>query len=308
MLEKVDEYLKLYDKSLEELIETASKITNENFKNKVDFCSLISAKTGKCSQDCKYCSQSSHYKTDIETHPLLSVEVVREAAKDAKKSGVSRFSIVTSGKLPTEEEFDVLLAMIKAIEEEGLRSCASLGILTKKQMKALKDAGMKRFHHNINTCESYHNEICSTHTYQDRIDTVNLARELGLEVCCGAIIGMGESRRQRVELALELAQISPESAPINFLYPIEGTPFENYLDKIDEEEILKTLAIFRIIMPTVSIRYAGGREIRLSKEGQKKGVIASVDAMLVGNLLTTIGVTPEDDIKMIQECNKELKK
>lgn len=308
MQNKIEEYLKLYDKSLDDLIEIAAELTSKNFDDKVDFCSLISAKTGKCSQDCKYCAQSSHYRTNIETHPLVSIDDVKKAAKDAKKSGVSRFSIVTSGKLPTDKEFDTLLEMIKVIEKEGLRSCASLGILTKEQMKALKNAGMKRYHHNINTCESYHNEICTTHTYQDRIDTVNLAKEMGIEVCCGAIIGLGESRKQRIELGLELARISPESIPVNFLYPIEGTPFENYMDKIDEEEILKTLAIFRIIMPNTSIRYAGGREVRLSKDGQKKGIKAATDGMLVGNLLTTIGSTPQEDIDLLKKCNKELKK
>lgn len=308
MYDKVEEYLKLYDKSLEELIKTASEITSKNFGNKVDFCSLISAKTGKCSQDCKYCAQSSHYRTNIETHPLVSIEDVKKAAKDAKNSGVSHFSIVTSGRLPANEEFKTLTEMIKVIEEEGLKSCASLGIVTKEQMQALKNAGLKRFHHNINTCKSYHSEICTTHSYQDRIDTINLAKELGIEVCCGAIIGMGESRRHRIELALELANIKPVSVPINFLYPIEGTPFEGYLDKINEEEILKTLAIFRIIMPNISIRYAGGREIRVSKEGQKAGIVAAIDGMLVGNLLTTIGSTPQEDLEMLEQCNKELKK
>lgn len=307
MYEKVDEYLKLYEKNLEELVEIASEITSKNFENKVDFCSLISAKTGKCSQNCKYCAQSSHYRTDIATHPLVSTSDVKKAAKHAKESGAKRFSIVTSGKLPTDEDFKTLLEMIKVIEEEGVRSCASLGILTKEQMIALKDAGMKRYHHNINTCESYHSQICTTHTYQDRINTVNLAKELGLEVCCGAIIGMGESRKQRIELAIELSNINPNSIPVNFLYPVEGTPFAGYMDKIDEEEILKTLAIFRIIMPKISIRYAGGREVRLSKEGQKKGLKASADGVLIGNLLTTIGSTPKEDLEMLKECDKELK-
>ncbi len=302
------EYLDLYNENLEDLIKISREITNQNFSTKVDFCSLISAKTGKCSQNCKYCAQSSHYRTSIETHPLVSVEEVRKSAQSAKKSGASRFAIVTSGRLPNDTELPIMAKMIEAIEDEGLRSCASLGIMKKNQMQTLKDVGMKRYHHNINTCKSYHDEVCTTHSYQDRIDTVNLAREIGLEVCCGVILGMGETRQQRIEMAMELEAIAPESAPINLLDPIEGTPFESYKDKIDEEEILKTLAIFRIIMPNVSLRYAGGRIKRLSCEGQKKGLIAGVDSILIGNLLTTIGATPEDDLKMVQECNKELVK
>ena len=302
------EYLDLYNENLEDLIKISKEVTDKNFSNKVDFCSLISAKTGKCSQNCKYCAQSSHYRTDIETHPLLSVDEVRKSAQSAKKLGASRFAIVTSGRLPDEKELPVMAQMIESIELEGLRSCASLGIMKQDQMQTLKDAGLKRYHHNINTCKSYHEEVCTTHSYQDRIDTVNIARQIGLEVCCGVILGMGETRQQRIEMALELEAIAPESAPVNFLDPIVGTPFENYKDRIDEEEILKTLAIFRIIMPNVSLRYAGGRIKRLSVEGQKKGIIAGVDSMIIGNLLTTIGTTPEDDLKMVQECNKELVK
>lgn len=302
------EYLDLYNESLEDLIKIAQEVTNKNFGNKMDFCSLISAKTGKCSQNCKYCAQSSHYRTNIETHPLVSVEEVRQAVQSAKESGASRFAIVTSGRLPNDEELPIMAQMIEAIENEGLRSCASLGIMKKDQMQVLKDAGMKRYHHNINTCKSYHDKVCTTHSYQDRVDTVNLAREIGLEVCCGVILGMGESRQQRIEMAMELEAIAPESAPINLLDPILGTPFESYVNMIDEEEILKTLAIFRIIMPNISLRYAGGRIKRLSQEGQKKGIIAGVDSILIGNLLTTIGATPEDDLKMLQECGKELVK
>ena len=308
MANQVLEYLDLYNENLEELIKIAGEITNKNFSNKMDFCSLISAKTGKCSQNCKYCAQSSHYRTSIETHPLVSVEEVKKSAQSAKKSGASRFAIVTSGRLPNDAELPIMAQMIKAIESEGLRSCASLGIMKKDQMQTLKDAGMKRYHHNINTCKSYHDEVCTTHSYQDRINTVNTARDLGLEVCCGVILGMGETRQQRIEMALELENISPESAPINFLDPIAGTPFESFGNKIDEEEILKTLAIFRIMMPNISLRYAGGRIKRLSYEGQKKGILAGVDSMIICNLLTTIGSTPEEDLRMIQECDKELVK
>lgn len=302
----INEYLELYNEPLEILIDISSKLTSQNFNNKINFCSLISAKTGKCSQNCKYCAQSSHYNTSIKTHPLIDCDTVKKAAISAKENGATRFAVVTSGKLPSQNELFEIAKMIETINKTGLKSCASLGIMPLKDLMILKSAGLSRFHHNINTCKSYHSEICSTHTYQDRIDTVNASREAGLEVCCGVIIGMGESKQQRLEMALELSEIAPDSIPINILDPIKGTPFENYGNKIDEEEILKTIAIFRIIMPNISLRFAGGRIKRLSEKAQKQGLIAGIDSMIVGNLLTTIGQEAQNDLKMIEECGKSL--
>ena len=301
------EFIVLYEEPLEELIKISSVLTGTNFGNKVEFCSLISARTGKCSQDCKYCAQSSHYRTDIETHPLVSKEEVRKTAEDARKNGASRFAIVTSGKNPDESDFDSILKMVEEVNAvEGLKSCASIGLLDEHEAAALKDAGLRRFHHNINTCRSYYPSICTTHTYKDRIKTIELVKEHGLELCCGVILGMGESREQRIEMGMELAEISPNSIPLNFLYPIKGTPFESYIDKIDEEEILKTIAIFRIMMPDISLRYTGGRLLRLSKAAMKKGLDAGVDAVLIGNMLTTIGISPEEDREMLKETGREL--
>ena len=305
----INEYIKLYDIPLEELLDKATKITNKNFDKGVEFCSIISAKTGKCRENCKYCSQSLHYKTNIETHPLVTFEKVKKCAINAKGNGATRFSIVTSGKGPDEKDFDKLLEMVRIINEiEGLQACASIGILNEKQIKALKDAGLLRYHHNLNTCESYYNEICTTHTYQDRIKTINLVKKYGIEVCAGGIIGMGENRKQRIELALELAEINPVSVPVNFLHPIKGTPFEIHKDAIDEEEILRTLAIYRIILPKAVIIYGGGRTLRLSPEYQKLGIKAVVNGLLVGNYLTTIGTTPEEDKKLVEKAGKKLNK
>ena len=301
------EYLELYEESLEELVNISSVITKTNFENKIEFCSLVSARTGKCSQNCKYCAQSSYYKTDIDTHPLIRCEEVKKAAEDARRNGASRFAIVTSGKNPDESDFDKMLDMIKEINSvEGLSSCASIGLLNKEQAISLKEAGLKRFHHNINTCKSYYPSVCTTHTYEDRIKTIELIKDSGLELCCGVILGMGETREQRIEMGLELAEISPNSVPMNFLYPIAGTPFESYLDKIDEEEILKTIAIFRIMMPDVSLRYTGGRLLRLSKESQRRGLDAGIDSVLIGNMLTTIGISPDEDKEMLKETDREL--
>ena len=299
-----DELLKLYNLPLNELMQIAAEYTT----NEVEFCSLISARTGKCSQNCKYCAQSSHYMTNIETHPLVSVEEVRKAAEESKKNKAIRFAIVTSGKSPYESDFDKMLEMIKEINKvEGLKSCASLGILNENQARRLKEAGLNRYHHNINTCKSYHDEICTTHSYEDRINTVKLVKKYGMTLCCGVILGMGESVEQRIEMALELAEIQPDSIPVNFLTPIKGTPFENYIDKIDEDNILRTLAIFKIANPKSVIRYAGGRQIRLSKENMEYALKNCVEGILIGNYLTTIGISPEEDIERVSRLGKVLR-
>lgn len=299
-----DELLKMYNLPLDELMQIAAKYTT----NEVEFCSLISARTGKCSQNCKYCAQSSHYMTNIETHPLVSIEEVRNAAEESKKNKANRFAIVTSGKSPDESDFDKMLEMIKEINKVGgLKSCASLGILNEEQARRLKEAGLNRYHHNINTCRSYHDEICTTHSFDDRINTVKLVKKYGMTLCCGVILGMGETVEQRIEMALELAEIQPDSIPVNFLTPIKGTPFENYLDKIDEDNILRTLAIFKIANPNAVIRYAGGRQIRLSKENMEYALKNCVEGILIGNYLTTIGISPEEDIERVARLGKVLR-
>ena len=303
MIDK-QELLRLYNLDLEELL----KISSQYIKNEVEFCSLINARNGKCSQDCKYCAQSSHYCTHIESYPLVEVEEVRKVALEAKSNHVSRFAIVTSGKTPDESDFDKTLEMIEEINKiEGLRSCASIGILTDEQAKRLAEAGLKRFHHNINTSESYYPEICTTHTWRDRYNTCKLIKKYGMELCCGVILGMGESVEQRIEMALELAEIQPDSIPINILMPIPETPFENYGDKIDEENVLRTLAVFKIANPNSVLRFCGGR-MRLSEENQRKALNTCVEGIMVGNYLTTIGKAPEEDIKTMHELGKTIKK
>ncbi|MEI7475275.1 MAG: biotin synthase BioB [bacterium] len=301
--QKIEEYVKLYDLPVEELIAISSKITTENFKNQVEFCSIISAKTGKCQENCKYCSQSGHYKTKIEVHPLITVEEVKTAALSAKDNGATRFCVVTSGKNPEDNDFPSLLKMVETVANiEGIHSCCSLGILDDKQAKSLKEAGAERYNHNLNTAKSYHSEICDTHTFEDRINTIKLIQSHGIEACTGGIIGMGETRRQRIELALELAELNPVSVPVNFLHPVAGTPMANLENTITEEEILKTLAIFRIILPKALIRYAGGRSTRFSKTYQELGIRAGVNALLVGNYLTTTGITPQEDIELVEKA------
>ena len=296
------DYIKLYDKSLDELIQMANKITRQNFGNQLETCAIISAKTGACKENCKYCSQSSHNSAKIECHPLMEVNEVKDAALKAKESGASRFCIVTSGRKPTDSDFEKILEMIRAVASiEGLHCCASLGLLSKEQIKKIKEAGVERYNHNINTSENYHSKICTTHNFQDRVNTVKMIKEEGIEACCGVIIGMGETREDRIDMALSLKELDPKTTPINILNPIKGTALEGYEDKIDEEEILKTICIFRIILPNTLLRYAGGRNTRLSKENQKNGFLAGINSALIGDYLTTKGASCAEDKKMFEE-------
>lgn len=297
-----DELIKLYNSDLDDLLKLSSKY----IKDTVEFCSIVNARNGKCSQNCKYCAQSSHYRTNIETYPLIPVEDVIKAAEESKENKASRFAIVTSGKTPDEEDFNKVLELIKAVNNiDGIKSCASIGILNEEQAKALSDAGLKRFHHNINTSESYYPEVCTTHTWQDRMNTCRLVKKYGMELCCGVILGMGESIEQRIEMAMELAEIEPESIPINILMPIPETPFENYIDKIDEENVLRTLAIFKITNPKSILRFCGGR-MRLSQENQEKALKCCVEGILIGNYLTTVGKAPQEDIETVRNLGKKL--
>ena len=299
-----EELLHLYNLPLDELLAESSKYMSD----KVEFCSLINARNGKCSQNCKYCAQSSHYRTNIESYPLVEIDEVVKVAHEAKANHVSRFAIVTSGKTPDEgRDFKIELEMIKEINKiDGLSSCASIGILDEEQAKQLAEAGLKRFHHNFNTCRSYYPEVCTTHTWEDRLNTCKLVKKYGIELCCGVILGMGETIEQRVEMAMELAEIEPDSIPINILMPIPQTPFENYHDKIDEENILRTMAIFKIANPQAVVRFCGGR-MRLSQENQELALKTCVEGILVGNYLTTVGKEPADDIEMIAKIGKTLK-
>lgn len=303
MIDK-QELFRLYNLDLDELLEMSSKY----IKDEVEFCSLINARNGKCSQNCKYCAQSSHYRTNIESYPLVEIDEVKNAALDAKAHKASRFAIVTSGKTPDESDFDKMLEMIKEINKiDGLKSCASIGILNDEQARRLAECGLRRFHHNINTCKSYYPDVCTTHTWEDRVNTCKLVKKYGMELCCGVILGMGETVEQRIEMALELAEIQPNSIPINILMPIPETPFENYGDKIDEENVLRTLAVFKIANPNAVLRFCGGR-MRLSEENQRKALKTCVEGIMVGNYLTTIGKNPDEDIKTVEELGKTIVK
>ncbi len=304
-----EELLKLYDMDLDELIEISSKITKENFKNEVEVCSIISARTGKCGENCKYCSQSIHNHADIVCHPLLSVEEVYQSALKAKENGATRFCIVTSGRSENGDDFNTILEMIKKVASiPDIHCCASLGLLNEEQIKQIKEAGVERFNHNINTSQNYHNEICTTHHFEDRIKTVKNIVKNGIEACTGVILGMGETKEDRVDMALSLAELNPKTVPINVLNPIKGTPLEDYSDKITEEDVIRTICIFRIAMPKAILRYAGGRNTRLSLETQKLGLKAGVNGLLAGDYLTTNGEEVQKDKEMLESIDLEFSK
>lgn len=299
-----EELLKLYNLPLKELLSISSKYMSSN----IEFCSLVNAKNGRCSENCRYCAQSAHYKTEITCYPLIDKKEVIKAALEAKENGVIRFAAVTSGRSPKKEELKKILEFIDEINKiEGIKSCASLGILTEEQVKQLKEHGLSRYHHNINTSESYYNEICTTHSWRERFNTCRLVKKYGMSLCCGVILGMGESIEQRIETALELAQIQPDSIPINILMPIKGTPFENYEDKIDEENVLRTLAVFKIANPKSVLRFCGGR-MRLSSENQELALKTCVEGIMTGNYLTTTGKSPAEDIETVKKLGKNLLK
>ncbi len=268
--------------------------------DEVDLCSIVNAKCGMCPEDCKFCAQSVHNDADITPHSLMDEDEILNMAFIMQEEGAARFCIVVSGKEANGEDFDRILDSIQRIKKQtSLSICVSLGMLTKESAKALKKAGVTRMHHNLESSEGFFGNICTTHSYAEKLNTIFVAKEAGLEVCCGGIIGMGESARDRVELAFTLRELDVDSIPINILNPIKGTPLSS-AQPITPIEALKTIAIFRLIHPKKNIRIAGGREVNL-RDLQCLSLIAGANGLLLGNYLTTPGRLPEDDIRMIRD-------
>jgi biotin synthase len=281
-----------------DLFAAANRI-RERFRGQtVDICSIVNAKSGACSEDCAYCAQSVHHSTSAPVYPLISVEKMTEAAESAKKNGAKRFCIVTSGRgIDSREDLENIAKGIQCVRDIGLSPCATLGTLSREQLSSLKNAGLHRFHHNIETSREYFPSICTTHSFDDRLEVLGHARSLGLSICSGGILGMGESMEDRIRMALTLREIDVDSMPVNFLMPIKGTPFES-MHAITPLEALHSLALFRMILPEKEIRVCGGRGTVL---GQLHPLIfaAGADGFMTGNYLTTSGLKPEDDLKMI---------
>ena len=278
--------------------QAANEIRKKYAGNKVDLCTIMNAKSGKCSEDCKYCSQSVHYTTGVEEYDLLNYDKILERALEMEKEGAHRFSLVTSGRGVDGEDFEKLLEIYSKLKQDtNLKICASHGIISHEQAMRLKDAGVSMYHHNVETSSTYYGEICTTHSYQDRINTIENVQKAGMELCCGGIIGMGESVEDRVKMAFEIKELGVKSIPVNILNPIKGTPLED-TETMMPVEALKTMALYRFVIPDCYIRYAGGR--MLLGDLQEIGFRAGVNAALVGNYLTTIGSKIEDDIRIIR--------
>lgn len=275
--------------------------------NTVDLCSISNARCGMCGEDCSFCAQSIHHNTNIATHPLLEEEELVNLAHLMQESGAGRFCIVTSGGDVDGQDFQDILKIIRRIKKETqLSVCASLGSLSREKAEALKDAGVSRIHHNLETSESYFGNVCTTHTYTDRLDTVRIALATGFDVCCGGIIGMGESVADRVDMAFDIKGLDVDSVPINILVPVEGTQLEG-ITQIRPLDVLKTIAIFRLIMPDKTIRVAGGREANL-RDIQALALMAGANGLIIGNYLTTEGRTPESDLTMIKDLGMDYNK
>jgi len=293
----------LLELPLAELIAMADRVRRESVNSRLELCSIVNAKSGLCSEDCKFCAQSSRHKADVSVYELVSKESIVEAAQDARAIGAERFGIVTSGNRLTGDELNILAEAVFEIRDKvGISACASLGALSKDQLTILKNAGLSRYHHNIETSRRFYPQIVTTHDFQERIDTIKTAKEVGLEVCSGGIVGMGESWQDRIDMANILKELDVDSVPINLLVPIKGTYLET-LEPISCHDAIRTICLFRIILEDKTVKIAAGRETIL-KDFQAMGFMAGANGMLIGGYLTVKGRDIKEDHKLIEEINQ----
>lgn len=288
---------------LEQLILEANRVRKENAGKKLDVCNILNAKSGLCSENCKFCAQSSHHKTAAEVYPLKSTQEIIEAGKKAKSIGAKRFGIVTSGNCLTENEVLTIAKAIKRLKEEvGIIVCGSLGALSLDQLILLKDSGLSRYHHNIETSRNFYSKIVTTHDFDERIKTIKAAKFAGLEVCSGGIIGMGESWQDRLDMAMCLKELDVDSVPLNVLTPIKGTPLE-HIAPISCNDVVRAICIFRIILKDKVVKLAAGRETAL-KDFQALAFMAGANGMLIGGYLTIKGRDVGADQALIKEIEQ----
>jgi len=284
--------------SIFNLFASANKVRQYFKGNTIGLCSIVNAKSGACPENCSFCAQSSKSKAEITIHSLLNKETVIQKAIEAKNSGIKKFSIVTSGRKVSENDLNKIADMVSGIRNLGLLPCASLGLLSAEELSILKKAGLDRYHHNLETSERFFPQICTTHTYADKIRTAEAARSIGLSLCSGGIFGMGETWQDRIDMAFSLRELDVDSVPINFLIPIKGTAlgFKKYLHPF---EALKIVSLYRFILPQKEIRICGGR-MQILGEFNSMVFLAGADGMITGNYLTTLGRSPEDDLRLIE--------
>ncbi len=299
----------IYSLPLLELLSKAAKCHRDNWQlDDMELCALLSIKTGSCSNDCAYCSQSSHHPTDVESHALLEPEQIFEFAETAKAKGIKRVCMSAAwDRPPNQEKFEVILEVIKKIRSMGMEVCSTLGQLSKKQAEDLRDAGLNYYNHNIDTSPEHYSKIVTTRTFEDRLDTISHLRGTGIHLCCGGILGMGESHGDRIKMLAYLASIdpTPSSVPINVLVKIKGTPMENYPD-IDSFELIRVIAVARIMLPKTRIRLSAGR-MNMSRETQCIAFLAGANSIFVGDKLLTTPLPGEDvDSLLIADLLKPL--
>ncbi len=300
-----DEVLALLTGPLEPLLARAREMHSRYAAQDVQQCQLLSIKTGACPEDCGYCSQSAHFKTQIKPEALMEVDRVMESAREAKANGASRFCMGAAWRqAPNDRRFDAVLEMIEGVADLGMEVCCTLGMATEDQLRKMKEAGLTAYNHNLDTSREYYPEVISTRTYDDRLNTLSAARRAGVQVCCGGILGLGETAQDRAGLLTELASMDPhpESVPVNLLVPIEGTPLEA-TSAVPFEEFLRAVATARILMPRSRVRLSAGRNT-MSEAEQKRCFEAGANSIFVGEkLLTAPNVDWEQDRRMIQQIS-----
>lgn len=300
-LEELQALAELPDEHIPALAALAHQVRIERCGAEVEVEGILSAKTGGCPEDCHFCSQSSKFSdSPVRATPILDMNEILEAARETAKLGASEFCIVAALRGPDQRMIDQVLEATRLVNAEtGLNVAASLGILTRAQAKQLAAGGVHRYNHNLETARSYFPQIVSTHTWEERFETCTIVREAGMELCCGALIGMGETDEQRIELIGQLREVDPAEVPLNFLNPRPGTPLGD-MPLVPALEAIKWIALFRLGLPEVILRYAGGREVTL-RELQVMGMTSGINALIVGNYLTTLGREPQADIEMLND-------
>ncbi len=291
--------------STDELCDAADRVRIALHGNRVDTCSIANARSGRCTEDCKWCAQSRHFSTGIAEYDIIPREDMLRAVRLNDEHGVHRFSLVTSGRRVSRRDIDRFCEYYKeAAATSGLCLCASMGLLDRESLQALKDAGVSRYHCNLESSSEYFPQLCSTHTHADKLRTIAMAREVGMEVCSGGIIGMGETMRDRLLMVQEASQAGAVSIPVNILHPIPGTPLD-HLPLISEEEVIRSMALMRLIAPKCVMRLAGGRA-RLSKASMRRIMRGGMNGAIVGDLLTTIGNTLAEDRQLFHDTGFEM--
>ena len=300
-----EDAMNLIDVPLDDLTSAANKIRKSFCQNKFDACMIINVKSGRCSENCKFCAQSNHYDTDIDIYPLLSKDELKERSLAIYNSGFKRISYVASGRKVTQKDFEIMSELIEELKEENsdIKICVSLGLLTKDQISTLNEAGVDRIHNNLESSRNYFKEICTTHYYDEKLENIEMIHDENVMICSGGIFGMGESFEDRIDLALQLREFNVKSIPINVLNPIKGTPVENN-EILSNDETCRIIAIFRFINPDAYIRMAGGRAL-LGDNG-RKAFQSGANAGILGNMLTTQGVELDNDFKLLEDLGFEI--